>query len=140
MDFSTFCPHCKTYQEYSLPSFSNRNCKKCERDLLPQASDEFKENFGFNQCPHCGAEHLYRQKDFNRKTGIALLAMGIVFSYWTYGLSLVAVTILDWCLYRKVGEVGCCYLCQSQFRNDSQVSLIPVFDLELHDYYQNLKK
>lgn len=140
MDFSTFCPHCKKHQEYSLPSFTNHSCNQCGQDLFPLASDKFKEDYEFNQCPHCGAEHLYRQKDFNRKVGVALLAFGIVFSYWTYGLSLLAVTLLDWWLYRKVGDVGCCYRCQSQFRNDSQVGLIPAFDLELYDYYQNLKK
>jgi predicted RNA-binding Zn-ribbon protein involved in translation (DUF1610 family) len=140
MDFSTFCPHCNKHQEYSLSAFTPRSCAPCSQDLFPLASDTFKEDFTFNQCPHCGADHLYRQKDFNRKVGISLLAVGIVFSYWTYGLSLLAVTLLDGWLYRKVGDVGCCYRCHSQFRNDSQVSLIPVFDLELFDYYQNLKK
>ena len=138
MDFSSFCPHCQCFQEYTLPAFDEKACQSCTKPLFPHASDKFKESFHFNQCPHCGAAHLYRQKDFNRKLGLILLILGIGMSFFTYGISLLLVTVFDWLLYKRVGEVGCCYQCKSQFRNSPEVEKLDPFDLELHDYYQNL--
>ncbi len=140
MDFSSFCPHCKTYQEFTLNTYQDKPCVHCNKNLFPNATDLFKSSFEFNQCPHCGAAHIYRQKDFNRKLGIALLFIGIGLSFFTYGISLLVVTIVDWLLYKRVGEVGCCYLCESQFRNSPQIKALEIFDLELYDYYQNIKK
>lgn len=140
MDFSTLCPHCGNLQEYVLDFFQEYPCSACKKNLFPNASDAFKESFQFNQCPHCGAAHLYRHKDFNRKLGIGLLVIGILLSFWTYGLSLLLVTLVDWWLYKKVKDVGCCYLCHSQFRNGNQVEALSSFDLELYDYYRNLKR
>lgn len=140
MEFSSFCPHCKTYQDFSIPRFQERLCAQCEKNIFPNATDIFKSRFELNQCPHCGAAHVYRQKDFNRKLGITLLIIGIGLSFYTYGISLLLVTIIDWLLYKKVGEVGCCYLCESQFRTSPEVKKLEPFDLELYDYYQNIKK
>ena len=139
MDFSTLCPHCKQMQEFSLTQFEDRYCPHCEHSLFPLASDAFKEQFQFNQCPHCGADHIYKQKDFNRTLGVGLLIVGILLSFFTYGISLLLVTLLDWWLYKKVGWVGCCYLCHSQFRENPNINNLESFDLELYDYYRNLK-
>lgn len=140
MEFSSVCPHCKTFQDFTLQQFQTHPCSHCHKDLFPNATDLFKASFHFNQCPHCGAAHIYRQKDFNRTLGITLLFIGIGLSFYTYGISLLLVTIIDWMLYQKVGEVGCCYLCESQFRNSQEVNKLEPFDLELYDYYQNIKK
>jgi len=140
MEFSSFCPHCKSYQDFSIEIFQEQLCTQCSKDIFPNATDIFKSNFELNQCPHCGAAHVYRQKDFNRKLGISLLIIGIGLSFYTYGISLLLVTVVDWLLYKKVGEVGCCYLCESQFRNSYVVTKLEPFDLELYDYYQNIKK
>ena len=42
---------------------------------------------------------MYVQKDFNRATGVALVVIGAIFVPWTWGLSLLAVTILDFLSY-----------------------------------------
>jgi hypothetical protein len=140
MDFLSLCPNCKHLQEFSLDHFESKICEQCHQDLFPQSTELFQGSLEFNQCPHCGSAHLYQQKDFNRKIGIALLGLGIVFSFFTYGVSLLVVTGIDWWLYKKVPQVGCCYLCGSQFRNSAQIQKLPAFDLELYDYYQNIKK
>ncbi|MCX6104029.1 MAG: hypothetical protein NT000_12335 [Proteobacteria bacterium] len=139
VEFSSFCPHCHSFQEFSLEVFAIRFCGSCHADIFVNATDAFKESFHFNQCPHCSSAHLYRQKDFNRKLGISLMAIGIILSFFTYGISLLLVTVIDWWLYKKVGDVGCCYRCQSQFRLSPEVDALPSFDLELYDYYQNLR-
>lgn len=139
MDFSTVCPNCKQFQEFSASKFDEHQCQKCNNSIFPQASDAFKDHFELNQCPHCGAAHIYKQKDFNRTFGISLLVIGIILSFFTYGISLLIVTALDWWLYHKVGWVGCCYLCHSQFRSSEKINSLEAFDLELYDYYRNLK-
>lgn len=133
MEILTDCPRCKARVEVT-----DAKAEHCGEPLFPYATDRFISEFFLNQCPSCGAAHLYRQKDFNRKLGIGLVVVGIFFAWWTYGVSLVLVTLIDWWLYRQVGEVGCCYKCPTQFRGP-QISRLPAFNLELHDYYRSLK-
>ncbi len=131
MEISTDCPLCKTRVE-----INSNEARHCNEPLLPYATDRFLKEHYLNQCPACGAAHLYRQKDFNRNLGIGLVALGIALAWWTYGISLLIVTVVDWWLYRRVGEVGCCYQCSAQFRG-AEVKHLGLFDLELHDYYRN---
>src|SRR5258708_12946513 len=62
-----------------------------------------------DQCAACGHAELYFQKDFNRTTGIALVVVGSIFVPWTYGLSLLGVTILDYIAWRLVKAVTLFY-------------------------------
>ncbi len=131
MEVLVTCPRCSTQLEVKPES-----AEHCGQSLLPNATDRFLKEGFLNQCPVCGAAHLFRQKDFNRKLGIGLVAIGILFAWWTYGISLLFVTIVDWWLYRRVGEVGCCYQCHAQFRGP-EIAVLEPFNLELHDYYKN---
>jgi hypothetical protein len=84
-------------------------------------------------CAACGHDQLYFQKDFNRTTGIALVVLGSVFVPWTYGLSLLGVTILDYIVWRLVKNVIVCYQCQAVHRGYPQSPAIKPFDLVIHD-------
>jgi hypothetical protein len=84
-------------------------------------------------CAACAHEELYFQKDFNRKTGIALVVLGSIFVPWTYGLSLLAVTILDYAVWRVVKDVIVCYECQAVHRGYPANPAIKPFDLVIHD-------
>ncbi|MEA2488700.1 MAG: hypothetical protein QOH21_492 [Acidobacteriota bacterium] len=86
-----------------------------------------------DRCAACGHEELYFQKDFNRKTGIALVVLGSIFVPWTYGLSLLAVTILDYAVWRVVKDVIVCYECQAVHRGYVANPLLKPFDLVIHD-------
>ncbi len=110
-------------------------CHACETKRPLKASPPSLE-----PCPVCEAEHVYKQKDFNRKLGILLLLIGVAGSFYTFGLSLLVVTIFDWWLYRHVGLVGLCYRCHAQFRGSPEIEKLPPFTLQLHDYYKSLKK
>src|SRR5687767_14617048 len=57
------------------------------------------------RCAACAHDQLYFQKDFNRTTGIALVVVGSIFVPWTYGLSLLGVTVLDYIVWRLVKNV-----------------------------------
>jgi len=86
-----------------------------------------------SRCAACAHEELYFQKDFNRKTGIALVVLGSIFVPWTYGLSLLAVTILDYAVWRVVKDVIVCYDCQSVHRGYPANPALKPFDLVIHD-------
>ncbi|MGZ8710695.1 MAG: hypothetical protein ACXW28_10770 [Thermoanaerobaculia bacterium] len=86
-----------------------------------------------DRCAACGHDQLYFQKDFNRKTGIALVVVGSVFVPWTYGLSLLGVTILDYIVWRMVKDVIVCYQCQAVHRGYPANPSLQPFDLATHD-------
>jgi hypothetical protein len=121
-------------------------CTKCEQRLARIAGEPPR------ACEHCGTEssvvapaetvarcaacdhgELYFQKDFNRTTGVALVAVGAVFVPWTWGLSLLAVTILDYIVWRVVKDVIVCYRCQAVHRGYPPNPAFKPFDLVIHD-------
>ena len=107
---------------------TSRPCEHCGAETLVVAppSDAI-----IDRCAACGHGELYVQKDFNRLTGIALVAAGAVFVPWTY-LPLIGVTILDYIIWRVVKNVIVCYRCQAVHRGYPATSLRP-FDLATHD-------
>ncbi|MEE2776271.1 MAG: hypothetical protein VYE73_05855 [Acidobacteriota bacterium] len=84
-------------------------------------------------CPLCGCKHLYRQRDFNRAWGCGLVAIGAVFVPWTYGLSLVALSLVDFLLYRRIGNSVVCYKCDTVYRDATPLKRQSDFDLLKHD-------
>jgi hypothetical protein len=84
-------------------------------------------------CPVCTRQDFYKQKDFNRKIGVALFILAAILSFWTYGLSLVALYLVDLFLFRKLPMVAICYKCRTNFRNVSNISEIRDYDHEMND-------
>jgi len=137
MEIAAHCPHCHRFTHTdSLGS----SCRHCQKALFGWVTDDLADGLSLNQCPVCGAGDLYRQKDFNRKLGIGILVIGIALAYFTYGISLVVVTLLDWWLFRRVKELGVCYQCGSQFRGGDLIQKLEPFNLVLHDHYRNRNK
>ncbi|MGZ8831462.1 MAG: hypothetical protein ACXW2Q_13920 [Thermoanaerobaculia bacterium] len=85
-----------------------------------------------DHCAACGHAELYFQKDFNRATGIALVALGAVFVPWTY-LPLIGITVLDYFIWRAVKNVIVCYECRAVHRGYPPNPEIGPFDLVIHD-------
>ncbi len=83
-------------------------------------------------CPLCGCEHLYRQREFNRALGCLLVAVGAAFVPWTYGLSLVALSLVDLWLYYRLSDSVVCYRCDTVYRADPGPRQ-KEFDLLKHD-------
>ena len=123
-------------------------CTKCEQRVARQAGEDASvcEHCGIvtmvtappadaiiARCAACTHDQLYFQKDFNRSTGVALVAVGAVFVPWTYGLSLLAVTILDYVVWRIVKDVIVCYECQAVHRGYLPNPDVKPFDLVIHD-------
>ena len=123
-------------------------CKRCDARLAREAGESSRpcEHCGtanavaapsadaiIDRCAACGHEELYFQKDFNRRTGIALVVLGSIFVPWTYGLSLLGVTILDYVVWRIVKDVIVCYDCQAVHRGYAPNPALKHFDLATHD-------
>jgi hypothetical protein len=130
-----------------MPSV-NYLCTKCEQRLSRMSGEGARvcEHCGIatdvtapadgaiiERCAACGHEELYFQKDFNRTTGVALVAIGAVFVPWTWGLSLLGVTILDYIVWRVVKDVIVCYECQAVHRGYPANPALKPFDLITHD-------
>ena len=105
-----------------------RPCERCGAATDVVAPADFVE-----RCAACGHHELYFQKDFNRTTGIALVVLGSIFVPWTWGLSLLGVTILDYIVWRIVKDVIVCYQCQAVHRGYPPNPDIKPFDLVTHD-------
>jgi hypothetical protein len=107
-----------------------RPCENCGQpnDVIAPASGAT-----IARCAACGDAEMYIQKDFNRTTGVVLVAIGAVFVPWTYGLSLLAVTVLDFVVYYLVRDVEVCYECQAVHRGYPLNPLHKHFDLATHD-------
>ena len=84
-------------------------------------------------CPRCQKKDFYAQKDFNRKLGVCLFVIAAIASIWTYGLSFVALYLLDVWLFKKLSRIAICYKCQSIFRHVSNIKKITDFNHEMHD-------
>ncbi|GAC1395117.1 MAG: hypothetical protein NVSMB68_12090 [Thermoanaerobaculia bacterium] len=127
-----------------MPSV-NFLCPNCERRLSREGDARPCEHCGAHsavaafppgtlvtQCAACSHSELYVQKDFNRATGIALVAAGAVFVPWTYW-PLIGVTVLDSFIWRVVKNVIVCYACQAVHRGYPDNPSIKPFDLVVHD-------
>jgi len=84
-------------------------------------------------CPLCGCRHLYRQRDFNRALGCALVAAGAALVPWTFGLSLPAFGLVDLWLYRRLKDAVVCYRCDTVYRDAKPGLRQGDFDLLKHD-------
>jgi hypothetical protein len=123
-------------------------CTQCERRLSRTAGEPSRvcelcgaasevtappDGAIIERCAACDHDQLYFQKDFNRTTGVALVAVGAVFVPWTYGISLLAVTVLDYVVWRVVKDVIVCYQCQAVHRGYPANPALKPFDLVVHD-------
>jgi hypothetical protein len=89
------------------------------------------------RCTVCGCDQLYRQRDFNRKLGIAIVAVAAVLAPFTRYLSLVAAALLDLLLYVRVGEIALCYHCAAIHRGLQMGPGIAAYDLATHERFEN---
>ena len=84
----------------------------------------------------CGCRHLYRRKDFNQLLGLALVMLGallgVLISYWF----LLAFSLLDWVMYRRIADLAACYRCAAELRGVEGAALLEVFDHHTAEIYE----
>ena len=92
------------------------SCEHCNSPVYLQVSESINRLGMIDQCALCGKQLFYIQKDFNRRLGCLIIALGAVTSFVTYGISLLAAAAIDWLLYYRLPEVTVCYFCNSIYR------------------------
>ena len=134
MRIRTQCPQCGLpFPAEITANVSPLACSQCAHER-PVAVDGWAEAEQHVEiCPLCGCKHLYRQRDFNRAWGCALILLGAIFVPWTYGLSLVALSLVDLWLYRRLQPVVVCYKCDTVYRDAKPLERQNDFDLLKHD-------
>jgi len=109
------CPNCSEIVEIDIDCWSSENETSIDR------------------CVICDCRHLYRQRDFNRALGCSLVAIGAILVPWTYGLSLVLLSLVDLILYYRLPESVVCYQCDTVYRDARPMPRQNDFDLLKHD-------
>ena len=88
-------------------------------------------------CVACGCPEIYRQRDFNQKLGLSLVALGVVLwialgSFWP----MVAAAAIDLLLWFSLPDVAICYRCKAHHRGFDGIRALPRFDLERFEHYR----
>ena len=131
MRIRTQCRDCGLPFNDTLVAGGECACPKCGT-ARAVAADGWNER-EVRTCPICGCTHLYRQRDFNRGLGCLLVAIGAVLVPWTFGLSLIVLSLVDWWLYRRLREAVVCYRCDTVYRDARPGEGQGEFDLLKHD-------
>ena len=133
MEITLTCSHCGS-GVHVLPTegASAITCEVCDA-CLPLKFDGEHLQGRLNHCPSCTRDDFYQQKDFSRKWGVGLFIVAAILSFWTYGISLIALYLLDLFLFQKIGNIAICYHCQAIFRGVQNLDEIPPFDHQKHD-------
>ena len=91
-------------------------------------------------CPVCADTKFYQHKDFNKKIGFLIFAIGAILVPWTYAISLIVALILDASLYPFFPWMSVCYNCKSEFRGWPKNPALDRFDHETAAHYEYKKK
>lgn len=107
-------------------------CDDCHHRQKVTFSSQHVRGF-LEDCPCCGRRDFYTQKDFNRKIGILLFIVAAILSFFTYGMALIALWLIDLFLFKRLPFIAICYKCQTVFRGAANIDAIGPFDHEKHD-------
>ncbi|MCK6458263.1 MAG: hypothetical protein L6Q95_00025 [Planctomycetes bacterium] len=124
------CPACGRAVE--MPAGTKGPCRHCGAEAsLPPAPPRL------DSCLACGCKELYRQRDFNQKLGLLLVALGAILwlflgSFWP----MAAAAAVDLLLYALLKDVAICYRCKAHHRGAEGIAALPRFDLERHEHYR----
>ena len=78
-----------------------------------------------------------KKKDFNHTLGCLIILVGAVFVPLTYGISLVALFLLDLLLYGKIKDSVECYKCKTEYKNIVVPKNMMSFDHHIAEIYEN---
>jgi hypothetical protein len=124
---STFeCVKCNKTISFEMVN----ECSHCKRPEL------FNSYLDFSLCPVCESKHLYKKKDFNQALGCLIILIGALFVPWTYGLSLLILSIVDYFLYNRIKDSIECYKCKTEFKNIEVPTILQPFDHHLAELYE----
>jgi hypothetical protein len=133
MAITITCPSCGSgIHVHPSAEATHADCDVCQHQVPVKFSNEHIQGT-IECCPVCERKDFYKQKDFNRKVGVILFVIAAILSIWTYGLSLVALWLVDLFLFKRLAPIVICYKCSTIFRNALNWQKIHDFDHEMHD-------
>jgi hypothetical protein len=145
MELTYACSSCGTVGRIAdIQSTTTASCQGCGQTRTLFTGAVIDGNLA--ACPLCATEDLYRQKDFPRALGLAIVIAGFVVStvFWAYYMPIAATAVLlvtaalDLVLYYVVPDLTICYRCLSQCRGaGSNVGdRFAPFDLAIGERYR----
>lgn len=114
-------------------------CEGCG-EVWPVRAEAVGPGGELRSCPVCTCPDLYRQRDFNRKLGIAIIILGAVLAPATHYISLVLFALIDFGIYWITSNVAVCHHCRSIFRRYPGIADLPPFDLNTSDKYLEIER
>lgn len=131
------CPSCGVAVEGELSAATEAlACAACgQATPLPEAP-ALSASLDASACPVCGSADLYAQRDFSRRLGLALVAVGVLTGPFTRWISTVVFVGLDALLYLLVPSVAVCYACEAQQRGFDKARGPKGFEIAVHDLYR----
>jgi predicted RNA-binding Zn-ribbon protein involved in translation (DUF1610 family) len=118
------------------PLAPSATCPRCGVAIPLSGTDALLETGGVAPCPVCGGADLYQQRDFSRRLGLALAAIGLLAGPFTQWISTVVAVVIDAALYLLVPVVTICYACEAQQRGVEKAHLPEKFEIAIHDTYR----
>jgi len=120
-------------------------CEKCDKKISFKNAieclhcvkpDLFNTKLDFSCCPICECKHLYKKKDFNQALGCIIILIGALLVPWTYGASLLILSIIDYLLYKKIKDSVECYNCKTEFKDIKVPLSLEPFDHHVAELYE----
>ena len=137
MEIEFRCPHCLAVGHASWePAFALAcpHCRQTFAEATPAPAQARLE-----RCPVCNGYEFYRQRDFNRRLGVALVILGAILAWPTKGISLLVVALIDLGLYALLPRITICYRCEAIFRGLPAGAGGGDFDLATADKYRRIR-
>ena len=119
------CPKCNAGLPIGAPDGPDRiACGACGREIPLAFSEALRADRAVDRCPQCAGADFYIRKDFDPKTGVAVVAAAAIISagFFFYGRDAIAYGVLacavliDLFIYRFLKTVTVCYRCHTEFR------------------------
>lgn len=113
------CEHTVATEEVGLPA--RVSCPRCGE---PAAFEAPASGGLIEKCPRCAGPHLFLQKEFPRRLGLAAAVVGAIAFLMLMGMEhiyagfavLLGVALLDSVVYALAPVMTVCYNCQTEFR------------------------
>ena len=109
-------------------TLENFSCPACKAAIPAYVRPNNRDQLELDHCLICDSERMFVQKAFNRNLGLVIVVVGIILSFWTYGLSLLAVAIIDLALYYSLKPMAVCYQCDAEFRGFKNASKFKLYN------------
>jgi hypothetical protein len=116
-----------------VPGATPSPCPGCGRVVRVEEEGLSPNLQVLTRCASCGLDRLYVQKDFNKKAGLWVFIVAAALSVPTWGLSLVAATLIDLVLYYWLGDATVCYGCGAVHRGFAKNPRHGPFDIHVQE-------